>query len=154
MVLDPQNMTLADLKENNLTQGAAFDLIKGIAEIAGKENSIKVALDNIDTEVSEIFFDLAPYKETDTNIIKQSEETLQLLEECLIRAQAMKGHQFAKHHADRVYKTEKELQSIISIFTDWTRVQRQWIYLEPIFSQPDVRTSLEQQCIVFDRVDR
>ena len=70
MVLDPQNMTLADLKENNLTQGAAFELIKGIAEIAGKENSIKVALDNIDTEVSEIFFDLAPYKETDTNIIK------------------------------------------------------------------------------------
>lgn len=106
MTLDLQNMTILDLKEKNLTQGAAFELIRGVAEIAGKENGIKVALDNIEGEIDNIYFDLTPYKETETNIIKGSEETLQSLEECLIRAQAMKGHEFAKHHAERVAKTE------------------------------------------------
>jgi len=85
-------MTLADLKTKNLIKGASFDVIKGVADVAAKENSIKVALDKIDGEVADLALELGPYKDSGASIIRSIEETLQGLEDGLIRTQAMKGH--------------------------------------------------------------
>lgn len=92
MHLDPASMTLADLKEKNLTSGMFFECIKAVADVASKENNIKMALDAIDKELLEICFNIGIYRETTVVIILTPEVTLQSFEDCLIRCQAMKGN--------------------------------------------------------------
>ena len=42
----------------------------------------------------------------------------------------------------------------MTLFGDWMRVSRQWVYLEPIYTQADVRASLKVQSQVFDKVTK
>ena len=36
----------------------------------------------------------------------------------------------------------------------WVKLQHQWIYLENIFTAPDIRRNLVQESLKFDQVDR
>ena len=124
MTLEPGNMTLADLKKKNLTRGASFDIIKSVSDVALKEFNITLALETIDKEILEIAFSLAQYKGTKTKVITNGDATLQSFEDALIRCQAMKGNPFGAHQAERLTRSEAELQYLISVFHDWTKVQK------------------------------
>lgn len=124
MTLEPGNMTLADLKKKNLTRGASFDIIKSVSDVALKEFNITLALETIDKEIVEIGFTLVPYKGTKTKVIQSADVTLQAFEDCLIRCQAMKGNPFGAHQADRLARSEAELQYLIVVLNDWAKVQK------------------------------
>ena len=45
-----------------------------------------------------------------------------MLDDCLIRCQAMKSNQYAVRQADKIAKTEQEVQFLISVFVDWNQI--------------------------------
>lgn len=47
----------------------------------------------------------------------------------------MKSNQYAERKAENITRIEKEVAFLISGLTDWSKVQKQWLYLEPIFAQ-------------------
>jgi hypothetical protein len=132
--IDPSQLTLKELFAHNLAQGKALDAIKGVSEVASKENSIKLAIDGIEKEIKEIGFECINYKDTRVKIIKAPEVVLQRFEDCLVKIQSLKGNQFAKHQSERINKNERDLKFLQSNFDGWEKVQKAWVYLEPIYT--------------------
>ena len=52
--------------------------------------------------------------------------------------------------SDRIAKNERDLQYLQNHFEDWVKVQKSWVYLEPIYTQEDVATVLVDQKKTFD----
>jgi dynein heavy chain, axonemal len=62
----------------------------------------------------------------------------------------MKGNPFAQHLIDRVIKDEKDINLVLGNYELWEKVQKSWLYLEPIYTQKDVIETLIDQSKVFD----
>ena len=62
-------------------------IITKIAEVAGKEYSIEQALDKMESEWKPVIFEILPYKDTGTYILKASDETSQLLDDHIVMTQ-------------------------------------------------------------------
>ena len=58
------------------------------------------------------------------------------------------------HIAERLAKWEAQLTLMSDTLEQWTAVQRQWMYLEPIFSSPDILLQLPLEGKRFATVDR
>ncbi|TRY59872.1 hypothetical protein DNTS_035283 [Danionella cerebrum] len=86
--------------------------ITQVGQEAGKEYAIEQALNKMEEEWSTVMFEVIPYKETGTYILKSPEEASQLLDD----------------H--------------IEVLEEWLTCQRSWMYMEPIFSSDDINRQL------------
>lgn len=86
-----------------------IDKISKVAEIAGKEYTIEQALDKMEGEWKSIKFDVLPYKQTGTFIIKASEEISQLLDDHIVMTQSMSFSPFKKAFEERISAWENKL---------------------------------------------
>lgn len=111
VTIDPHTLTLKSLQKHKLTRGAALDAIKGVSEVAYKENAIKMAIDAVEKELKEIAFTCEPVPGQKTRIIKEPEAALQRFEELLVKIQTLKGTgtQFSQVLSDRILRYEQEL---------------------------------------------
>lgn len=74
--IDPQVLNLKSLKKHQLTQGEALEAIRGVSEVAYKENSIKMAIDSIEKELKEISFKCEALPAKKTRMIQDPEGVL------------------------------------------------------------------------------
>jgi dynein heavy chain len=132
--IDPVHISMKDVQTRGLANPETLEAIKQVSGIAFKENSIKLAIDQIEREIKELSFETMAYKETSIRIIRSSDHVVQLFEELLIKLQAVKGNEFAKFQMERINRFETQIQDLQVMFENWIRVQKSWIYLEPIYS--------------------
>ena len=52
-----------------------------------------------------------------------------------------------------VEKTEKQLVLFSETLEEWLNVQKNWMYLESIFSSPDIQRQLPQESKIFQSVN-
>ena len=71
----------------------------------------------------------------------------------MIKLQAIKNNQFAKFQLERIGKNEKEILYLQNSFENWMKVQKSWVYLEPIYTQDDVAKNLRDEKKIFDEVN-
>lgn len=83
--IDPQTLTLRCLQKHKLTQRAALDAIKGVSEVAYKENAVKMAIDLVEKELKEIAFACETMPDKKTRVIKEPELVLQKFDELLVK---------------------------------------------------------------------
>ncbi|KAF0035263.1 hypothetical protein F2P81_013021 [Scophthalmus maximus] len=100
------------------------DDIAHVAEVAGKEYTIEQALVKMEQEWAPILFDVLPYKDTGTYILKSPDEASQLLDD----------------HID--------------VLEEWLTCQRSWLYLEPIFSSDDITQQLPVEGKRYQQMDQ
>ena len=69
----------------------------------------------------------------------QVDETItQMLDDHIVMTQAMGFSPFKKPFEDRITEWEQALSLASETLDEWVAVQRQWMYLEPIFSSDDI----------------
>ena len=51
-------------------------------------------------------------------------------------------------------KMESSLKSVQAVLDEWLGVQKNWMYLEPIFSAPDIQRQLPAEAKMFADVDK
>uniref|UniRef100_A0A3Q3IZZ6 Dynein, axonemal, heavy chain 1 n=1 Tax=Monopterus albus TaxID=43700 RepID=A0A3Q3IZZ6_MONAL len=118
------------------------DDIAQVAEMAGKEYTIKQALEKMEQEWLTVVFDVLPYKETGTYILKSPDEAFQLLDDHTVMTQSMSFSPFKKAFEDRINTWESKRRMTQDVLEEWLSCQRSWLYLEPIFSSEDINQQL------------
>ncbi|KAF5829735.1 dynein heavy chain, N-terminal region 2-domain-containing protein [Dunaliella salina] len=128
--------------------------ISKVSEVAGKEYSIEQALDKMVSEWDGAELQVMDYRETGTYIIKVDDAISQMLDDHIVMTQSMSFSQFKKPFEERISKWELQLSLASDILEQWVALQRQWMYLEPIFSSEDIMQQLPLEAKRFATVDR
>jgi dynein heavy chain len=143
-LLCPGKQFLTPDSDLTLSQILALDVaghkaaIEEICSSASKEFQLELQLDKMVKEWKTVNFELEAYKSTKTYILKGAEEILTLLDDQIMKTQAMRGSPYIKFFENRTKKWESRLQLISSIMEEWLNCQKTWLYFEPIFSSEDI----------------
>ncbi|XP_024523426.1 dynein heavy chain 1, axonemal [Selaginella moellendorffii] len=143
----------------NLKKGIAMGLldhlevIQQVADVASKEYGIEVALEKMEEDWKEAYLQVMEYKETGTYIVKVDESILQQLDDHIAMSQSMSFSPFKKPFEEKIAKWEAQLVLMSDLLDEWFALQRQWMYLEPIFSSPDIQTQLPIESKRFNTVN-
>ena len=130
---------------------------------AGKEYSMKKTNEKMQNEWTEIELGFGPYKETGTFMVTKVDEVQQLLDDQIVKAQTMKGSPFARPFMEDgehmggfkgIGTFETQLSFTQDLMDEWLAVQATYMYLEPIFSSPDIKQQLPQEGDRFKKVDK
>ncbi|KAM4652007.1 dynein axonemal heavy chain 1 [Discoglossus pictus] len=146
------NLTFSRCLEMNLQDH--IESIAKVAEIAGKEFSIEQALDKMENEWESVLFNVLPYKETGTFILKSPEEASQLLDDHIVMTQSMSFSPFKKPFEERISTWEGKLRMTQDVLDEWLTCQRSWLYLEPIFSSEDINRQLPVESKRYQTMER
>ncbi|KAH8863214.1 Dynein heavy chain 1, axonemal [Schistosoma japonicum] len=131
-----------------------IDIISKIADVAGKEYSIESALNKMVNDWESVKFDVIPYKDTGTCIIKIADEVNQLLDDHIVMTQSMNFSPYKKPFEERISHWENKLHLTQDVLDEWVTCQRQWLYLEPIFNSEDINRQLPVESKRYATMDR
>ncbi|KAK2152282.1 hypothetical protein LSH36_335g03002 [Paralvinella palmiformis] len=146
------NLTFSKCLEMKLQDH--IQTISKVAEIAGKEYSIEQALDKMENEWEPVLFEILSYKDTGTYILRASEDVSQLLDDHIVMTQSMSFSPYKKPFEERISTWESKLKTTQDVLDEWLLCQRQWLYLEPIFSSDDINRQLPTESKRYQTMER
>eukprot|EP01028_Stygiella_incarcerata_P002288 TRINITY_DN1424_c1_g1_i1.p1 TRINITY_DN1424_c1_g1~~TRINITY_DN1424_c1_g1_i1.p1 ORF type:complete len:2631 (-),score=647.35 TRINITY_DN1424_c1_g1_i1:5218-13110(-) len=137
-----------------LQLGDYIDVMEEVAGIASKEYMLERTLDRMEEEWKPVDFTLVEWRDTKTCILSSIDDIQQLLDDHIVKTQTMRCSPFIGPFEERVIKWESILTSMQDILDEWLKVQATWLYLESIFSSPDIQKQMPNEHSMFTRVDR
>ena len=132
-----------------------YEKIQEVSDFASREWTLEKTLDKMDEEWNGITLDSADWKETGTYILKGGpvDEAQTLLDDHIVKTQAMTGSPFAVPFKDRLDPWEKTLLLLQDILDQWLKCQSKWIYLEPIFGSEEIMKQIPKEGAAFRDMD-
>lgn len=126
-----------------------------ISENASREYEIERVLARMKEDIKSYQADLKPWKDSGTFILSGQfiEEVLQVLEDQVVKTQAMKSSPYALIFSKQIQMWEDWLQFTLSFLDYGVKVQSVWLYLEPVFMSPDITKHLPTEGTKFKLVD-
>ncbi|RLU27110.1 hypothetical protein DMN91_000909 [Ooceraea biroi] len=129
------------------------EIIKSVADAAAKEYLIEDTLSKIIAEWKTITMDIIPYKTTSTYIMKVSDDVLILLDDDILNIQQISFSPYKAAFETQIIDWEIKLRLIQEVITLWIEVQKQWMYLEPIFSSKTINRQLPVESRQFNTME-
>eukprot|EP00968_Pinguiococcus_pyrenoidosus_P023959 scaffold4124_cov252-Pinguiococcus_pyrenoidosus.AAC.6 len=151
-VVPNEEFTLKNVLSLNLTE--YLPIIEKVSESAAKEYQIEVALRKMQEEWETIELEILPYRETGTYLLRGIDEISALLDEHVTMTQAMQFSAFKGPFEERIDAWNAKLYMVSEVLEAWLAVQRNWLYLQPIFESPDINKQLPAEGKKFASVDK
>ncbi|KAJ3357634.1 Dynein heavy chain 6, axonemal, partial [Kappamyces sp. JEL0680] len=148
-----ETFTLGNLIENHV-----FDFKEEIGLISSQAGS-ESALDEMLTRIIRLWNDsefiVSPYRDSkDIFILGTVEDIQSLLEDSQVTIATIKSSRFIGPIKGEVERWDKMLNLFAETLDAWLICQRNWLYLESIFSAPDIQRQLPDEAKMFAQVDR
>ena len=145
------------LLENILTMSMEqyADIVSSLSAAATKELSIESGLGEIEQSWAVLELDIVQYKlENGSFRLRSTDEIFDLLEDNTSTLSAMKNSAFFRAFEKQVDHWERALSHIMEVVELLLQVQRQWMYLENIFTgSEDIRKQLPRESSTFDQIN-
>ena len=152
MVRD-ENFTLGVLLDFQV--GLYKDRILAISTEATQEATLEGMLHKVQNKWNSIEFTLNPYKESkDVFILGAVDEVILALEDSMVQMTTITASRYVAGIRTEVEKMEKALKLFADVLDEWIECQKQWMYLESIFSAPDIQRQLPNESKAFFSVDK
>lgn len=144
-------VSLTDLISIELHLPAQLSVITEIAERASREMTIEKTLDALESEWNVKEFKLLWYKSI--YLLTHAEDLQLQVDDNIMKVQTLRSSPFVAPFRDRVMNWEKNLRQITDLINEWVRVQKYWLYLEPIFGAKDMSSQMQAEAKKFSEVD-
>lgn len=131
------------------------DYITSISIEASQEAALEHSLTKITTKWTQTDLSLIHYKDSkDSFILSSIEEITTLLEDSLLSLGTISSSRFVSGIQTEVDRVNDELRLFSETLEEWLLCQKNWIYLESIFSAPDIQRQLPAESKTFFEVDK
>ncbi|KAL8439659.1 hypothetical protein Efla_004567 [Eimeria flavescens] len=135
------DLTLDALINSNVTDHTDFVLELG--ELATKESYLERALQTMKDDWGHMIFEFKEtYKDTDTYILKGTEEIVALLDEHILTTQGLQFSIYRKPLEKEIDEWAALIMTASETLDEWLKCQKAWLYLQPIFQSPDIAKQL------------
>ncbi|KAH3860157.1 hypothetical protein DPMN_023048 [Dreissena polymorpha] len=141
-----------------LTDINAFKHAETLQEISGQASS-EASLEGILRKVEDSWktteFVVLPHKDSkDVFILGGTDEIQQLLDDSNINIATISSSRHVGPIKSRVDEWQRQLDLFGKTLDEWLNCQRAWLYLESIFSAPDIQRQLPAEAKMFMQVDK
>jgi len=111
------------------------------------------ALDNLDKEMKHVEFEFETAPDNETKLCKAIPDINSLFEEFHLRVNVLRTNPHMKNFFEKLYEIEKTVKSVIEILVDFAILQRNWLYLNGIFSRSEINKQLANEVKQFNNLD-
>jgi dynein heavy chain len=148
-----ESLSLGDLIARGIAQHA--DAISGYAASAVHEAVLEEMLAKVAVVWETAEVEVKSYKEAkDVFVLGDISEVLASLDDSLVTISTIQGSRYVGGIKDIVEAWKTRLVRMQSTLDEWMACQRNWMYLEPIFSSPDIVRQLPAAAKMFASVDK
>ena len=128
--------------------------VLGVSEVASKEHGIEKMLDKMLGLWNDVDYNVQSYRATGTYVIKGTDDINTLLDDHIVATQAMSFSPYKAVFQERIDAWEASLRLVQEVTTCMMVVQRNWMYLQPIFESDDIMRQLPTEGKKFREADR
>lgn len=150
---EDEELTLGKLLKIN-----AFDHAERIQEISGQassEASLEAILKKVEDSWKSLDFVVLPHKDTkDVFILGGTDDIQQNLDDSNINISTIASSRHVGPIKSKVDEWAKQIDLFNKTLDAWITCQRGWLYLESIFSAPDIVRQLPTEAKMFSNVDK
>lgn len=151
--IDPASVSLFKLIALELHKEEQLKIIKNISDIAQKEYSVSQALENLDKEMRHVEFDFETAPDNETKLCKGIPDINSNFEEFSLRVNVLRTNPHMKNFYEKLLEIEKTVRSVSEILVDFAVLQRNWLYLNGIFSRSEINKQLANEVKQFTNLD-
>jgi dynein heavy chain len=124
------------------------------AAMATGESNLTNALSEIDRVWSTVGFSAKKYRDDrDVYILEKVDDIVQQLDDHHVQLQTITASRFVGGVRTRVEDWMAKLRTVSDVIDEAVTMQKNWMYLEFIFSSPDIKVQLKEESDRFDQVD-
>ncbi|XP_050800280.1 dynein axonemal heavy chain 6 isoform X6 [Gopherus flavomarginatus] len=146
-------LSLARLVELN-----AFEFSQEIQDVSGQasgEASLETILKKVEDSWKTTEFIVLPHRDSkDVFILGGTDDIQVLLDDSTINVSTIASSRYVGPLKARVDEWQKQLSLFSQTLEEWLTCQRNWLYLESIFSAPDIQRQLPGEAKIFLQVDK
>ena len=153
--IEDENFTLESLIKLNAQQFQ--EEIQGISAQATAEASLRAQMQIIEDTWKKVDFKSKVYKEgskDNSHILEDVDDIYTSLDESMAAVNTILGNRFVKPLRADAEVWKKNLMLLSKVLDNWVFLQKQWMYLENIFTTGDIRKQLPNEAQKFDHVDK
>lgn len=147
-----ENFSFNDILKKGMLDNLNF--CQDIGEKASKEYQIGATLDVIEKKWKEILFVTVPHKTTSIPNISNWNDIYKDLDNDISDVQALEISSFKDPYINKIADWSRDLLNISNVLEEWNKLQRYWIYLQPVFDSSDIARDIPNEFKKFSNTDR
>jgi dynein heavy chain len=128
-------------------------LLTEISDSASRELALERTLVRVGKEWVTTSFTVNSYRETGTFVLAGVDPIQEILDDHIVKMQAIRSSPFIGPFESKCRDWEALLLTLQASLDEWLRLQGTWLYLEPIFSSPDILKQMPKEGMQFRVVD-